>query len=99
MRMVHIRRMRMRVTQSPVLVDMGMRLAGRVHGAVLVLVMVVVDMRMGMGQRRMDVLMLVTLGQVQPDAGRHQRARDGELRGHRLAECDDRNGAAQKRRG
>ena len=85
MRVVHVGRVRMRVPQSAVLVEMRVRVAGWVQGAVRVLVMFVMNMRMRMGERRVDVLMLVTFRQVQPDTGGHQRARNGELRCHRLA--------------
>ena len=36
--------------------------------------------------RRVSVAVGVVLGQVQPDAPRHERARDGKLPGHRLAQ-------------
>jgi hypothetical protein len=89
MHMMHVRRMRVRVTQSAVLMEMRVRLAWRVDCAVHVLMMFVMDVRVGMRERRGGVLMFVTFGQVQPDAGGHQRARDGKLRGYRLAERDD----------
>ena len=82
---VHVRRVRMRVPQSAVLVEMRVRFAGRIRRAVRVLMMLVTDVRMRMGEQRVDMLMLVTFGEVQPDAGRHQCASNGELRGHRLA--------------
>ena len=50
---------------------MCVRLAGRVVKAMLVLVMFVMNVEMAVKEFRMEVLVLVPLRQVQPDARRH----------------------------
>jgi hypothetical protein len=51
----------------------------------LVLVVCIMDVRMGMFHGSVTVLMLVVLGEVQPHAGGHERARDHQLIRYRLA--------------
>lgn len=46
-RMVHVRRMRVRMTQAAMLVQMRVWLARRVRGAMRVLVMLVMHVRVG----------------------------------------------------
>ena len=60
--------MRMRMYQTRVLVATGMRFARRIAWRVLVLVVLVVVVEMCLFQRLMDVLVFVSLGDVQPDA-------------------------------
>ena len=97
-RVMHVRHMRMGVLQPAVRVGMGVRLPRRIAGAVRVPMMLVVHVRMGVLHRLVDVLVLVPLGQMQPDAERHQAARRGELHGEGLAERQHRDGCAEERR-
>ena len=57
------------------LVLMHMGLAAIPSKRVLVLVMLIVAMPMAVFKRLMRVLMLMPLGQMQPNAQRHKRAR------------------------
>jgi hypothetical protein len=57
---------------------MGMRFARRVAWRVLVLVVLIVVVEMFVFQRLMDVLVFVSLGDVQPDADEHENARSAE---------------------
>ena len=70
--MMHIGDVRVLVLQPLVPVGMRVRLAGRVVGAVLVLMMFVVDVGVRMLHRLVHVLMLVALGEMQPNANGHQ---------------------------
>src|SRR3546814_1735750 len=74
------------VCSSDLGMAMAVRLAGRVLRIVAVPVVQVVDMAVAVGQRRMVVFMHMTLGQMQPDAQRHQGTGDNQL---------DRDGVAQ----
>ena len=78
MPMVDVRKMRMHVHQHPVFVPVFMRLTGVRFSGMRMLVMLVMDMRMGMFERVMPVLVLMMLGQVQPDAPAHQPGRQPE---------------------
>ena len=60
--------MRVGMSQLRVSVPMGMRFARRIAWRVLVLVVLVVVMEMFVFQWLMDVLVFVSLGDVQPDA-------------------------------
>src|SRR3546814_11758575 len=64
--------MRMGMAQADMGMAMAVRLAGRVLRIVAVPVVQVVDMAVAVGQRRMVVFMHMTLGQMPPDAPRHQ---------------------------
>ena len=64
-----------------------------------VLMVSIVAMGMRVSHRLVSVLVLVHLGQVQPDADGHQRRRQSERPRGRLAESDDRNRSAGERRG
>ncbi len=59
--MVHVRQMRMPVTQPHMPCQMRMRLAGRIVGACAMLMMLVVHMRMRMLQRFVLVIVLMHL--------------------------------------
>jgi hypothetical protein len=61
--------------------------------------MLVVSVGMGVHHSRMGVRMRVPLGDVQPNAERHQRSRGDELDGHKLLGGDDRGRRADERRG
>jgi hypothetical protein len=97
MAMMHVRHVWMRVLHRTVLVEMGMRLAGWIEGAVHVTMMLVVHVRVRVGYGFVDVLVLVMLGQVQPYAQADEGGRNCELHGERLSERDDRSGAADER--
>ena len=76
------------VPKGRVVMPVGVRLAGRIVGAVGVLVMLVVDVAMLMVHRLMQVVVFVLLGQMQIDAQRHEDGGGGELRGDRLTKQD-----------
>jgi len=71
MRVMHVRHVRVLMSQRLVLVRMRMRLAGRVRSFMGVLVMDVMHMRMRMNESLVKMLMLVMFGQVQPYADGH----------------------------
>src|SRR5260370_15275312 len=79
MLVMHVRNMRVRVHEGAVPMRMGVRFARRIVGAVIVLVMLVMRMDMRVDDRQMDVLVLVPFRQMQPDARRHERAREPKL--------------------
>jgi hypothetical protein len=92
-------------------VAMGVGLVGNVVRRVDVPVMLVVSMPVGVIERGVSVLVLVTLGQVEPGAGGHERARRDQSPAEGLAEKGDvapersrhrcvpcRGGAAPRRR-
>jgi hypothetical protein len=68
MPMMDVRVMWVGMSQPRVSVAMGMRFARRIAWRVLVLVVLVVVVEMCVFQRLMDVLVFVSLGDVQPDA-------------------------------
>lgn len=72
MRVVHIRDMRVCVPQRLMAVQMRMRLPWRIRRVVDMLVVFVVNVRMGMLNRFMKMLMLMPLGEMQPDAKCHE---------------------------
>ena len=90
---------RMRVRQWSMRVGVGMGLARRIGNPVRMLVMSIMGMTVGVLGRLMHMGVLVTLGQVQPDAGSHQHARDGQPGGRRLSERDHGGERTEKRRG
>ena len=65
---------------------MGVRFAGWIIWAVLVLMVLIVHVRMSVLHGLMDVLVLMMLGEMQPDADAHQQARGKQLEGQGLAE-------------
>jgi len=65
---------------------MGMRLARGVLGAMFVSMMFIVPMRMRVRDRFVTMLVLVTLGEMQPDADCHQHPSDKQLSANLLAE-------------
>ena len=75
---------RMLVAHSCVRVLVRVRLGRIDAGGVGVLMVGIVDVRMGVGERLMRVRVLVTLGQVQPDADRHEGGCYQEPGGERL---------------
>ena len=61
--------------------------------------MLVVYVRMGMGDRFVNMFMLMALGQVQPNPHCHECTGNDELSRDRLTERDDCGDAAEKGRG
>ena len=84
MRVMQIRCVRMRMDQSAVLVAMGVRLTDRITGAVLMRVVFVVRVWVGVLNRLVDVLMLMVLAEMQPDAESHEKSGRRKLYGDRL---------------
>lgn len=83
MPMMNIRLMRMRVLQRLMLMPMAVRFAGRIMGAVSMLMMFVVMVKMFVFQWLMSMPVLMMLREVQPYADGHEctgnqkRRRDG----------------------
>ena len=72
--MVQVGVVRVPVRQRLVRVHVGVRLAGIEARLVPVAVVLVVPVAVGVRERFVAVLVLVALGQVQPDSGGHQSA-------------------------
>ena len=81
MPMMEVRVVRMPVHQAHVPMAMSVRFARRVAGAMRVLMMLVVTMPVFMLHRFVNVLVLVPLGQMQPEAETHQSASNEQLQG------------------
>jgi hypothetical protein len=64
---MHVRRVRMRMFETIVLVPMGVRLAYGIIRSMLMLVMRVVDVRVRVRHWIVDVFMLMALRDVQPN--------------------------------
>jgi hypothetical protein len=67
MSVMHIRRVRMRMFETIVLVPMGMRLAYWIIRSMRMLVMLVMNVRVRVRHRIVDVFMLMALSHVQPN--------------------------------
>ena len=92
MLVVHVGDMRMPVPHSRMSMGMCVWLAGWIARQVLMLVVLIVHVGVGVRHRLMVVLMLVVLGQVQPDAYAHHETGRNELEGKGLAKeqnCGD----------
>ena len=96
--MMLVGRMGMGVLQRVVPMPMRVRLSRRVHRSVTMLVVRIVRMAMGMRHRRMNVAVLVMLGNVQPDSDCHQGGGSQDLERQRLAQHQDRRSGAEERR-
>jgi hypothetical protein len=79
MPVMQVRIVRVPVYETGMPVPMRMWLAGRIAFSMLVLMVFVVVMPMLVLHQLMDMFVLVPLGQVQPEAGAHQGARDKDL--------------------
>ena len=97
--MVQVRVVRMRVHQSTVTVPVRVGLAGRVCRRVLMPMMRVMHVPVLVLERLVDVLVLMTLGEMQPHANGHEDARGSQLPSDRLREEDEREHGADERRG
>jgi len=73
---VRVRKVLMRVCLRLVQVQMAMLAAGNHRGIVLVLVVLVMDMFMIVPHLFVGMFVLMTLGQMQPGAQRHQGTGD-----------------------
>jgi hypothetical protein len=67
MSVMHIRRVRMRMFETIVLVPMGMRLAYWIIRSMRMLVMLVMNVRVRVRHRIVGVFMLMALSHVQPN--------------------------------
>ena len=76
MPMMEVRIVGMPVHQANVPVPMSVWLIGRIGRTMLVLMMLVVTMPVFMLHRLVNVLVLVPLGQMQPEAEAHQATSD-----------------------
>ena len=79
--MMEVRVVRMPVREADVPMPMGVRFDGRIAGAMRVLMVLVVTMPVFMLHRLVNVLVLVPLGQMQPEAETHQSASNEQLQG------------------
>ena len=77
--MMHVRHVRVAVPHSDMPICVRVGLAGRIFRQMHVLVMLIVHVSMGVFHRLMLVLVFMMLGQVQPDAGTHQKTGRQEL--------------------
>jgi hypothetical protein len=87
--MVDIRIVWMAMTERLVHVSMRMRLAGRRRAVVVMPVMRVVFVPMLVLHPLVNVLMLVTFTDMEPDAEDHEGCRQSQPQRDRLAEHDD----------
>ena len=85
-RMVHVRHMRMRVLQALMAMCMRVGFPGRIIRTVFVLVMCIMNVRMRVLHRLVNMLVLVLLSQMQPDADRHHASCGDQLKAQRLAQ-------------
>ena len=98
MAMVFVRHVVMGMRQGRVTMRMCVRLAQGIEQSMLVLMVLVVRMRMIMRDGIVNVKMLVMLGDVKPDANRHQAGSDEKLGSQRFAEREHGRGGAEERR-
>ena len=95
---VQVRVVRVRVCKMLVTMPVGVRLARRVIRSVCVLVVLVVGVQMFVLHRFVMVLVLVTLGQVEPDAKAHEHGGDSEANRHPVAQHQNSNQRPNERR-
>ena len=76
-----------------------MWLTGWIARLVRMLMMFIMNMGVVMNHRRMDMPVLVVLGEMEPDTDRHQQTGRYELPGHRLRQQDHGRDRPQKWRG
>src|SRR5262249_49922406 len=89
--MMRIRVVRMPMPEPDMSVPMRVRLADGIIGRMAVPMMLVMNVAVHVIDRRMFVLVLMPLGQMQPHADSHEHPCDGQLQADGLAEPDDRN--------
>ena len=93
-----VRVVRMTMDKFVVPVSMRVWFAGRVIGAVDVLMVFVVGVPVLVFHRLVPVFVTVMLSQVQPDAERHEHGGDDEANRQLIAQEQNRDGCAHKRR-
>ena len=76
---------RVTVKQLRVPVSVAMRSASRYRLSMFVRVVFLVDVSVFMRYLRVQVLVSVAFGQVQPDADSHQSSRTKKVHGHRIS--------------
>lgn len=81
MRVVHVRHVWVPMTQSLVPVPMGMRFTWRIVRPVLMLMVLVVNVPMRVLQWLVLMLVVMVLGEMEPDAEPHQQPRQDKLDG------------------
>ena len=96
MRMMHVRHMRMLVTQAHMAMPMGVGLGGQHLRTVLMLMMRVMNMAVPVFKGRMFMLVFMYLGEMKPDTHGHQYPSRDELRRDRFMQDDHGNDCAQK---
>jgi hypothetical protein len=96
---MHIRRVRMCMFETTVLMPVGMRLADWIVRSMPMLMMLVMNVRVHVRHWIMDVFMLMTLGDVQPNPYRHESASRKERPCGVLSQHSDCDDGTQKRRG
>ena len=79
-------------------VRMSVGFPGRVETAVLMTMMLVVNMGMRVRRQIVNVSVLMTFGEMQPDTEAHEPSRGQHPNGDRLSKRDDRGRRAEKRR-
>jgi hypothetical protein len=99
MPMMDVRVVRMAVQQRLVAMLVGMRLFAVPAGLVRVPMVRVVNVRVIVSERFVQMLVFVPLGQMQPDAERHQGCGRQENQGEGLSEKRDRNRGGRARPG
>ena len=99
MPVVDVRVVGMAVQQRLVMMLMGMRLFAVPAGLVRVAMVRVVNVRVVVSERFVQMLVFVPLGQMQPDAERHQGCRRRKNRREGLSEKRDRNRGTDEWRG
>ena len=96
--MVNIWEMRMRVLHDLMLVFMAVRRITIPRKVMAVLVMRIVAVLVRVRHRSVLMRMVVVLGQVQPDPGRHEHCRQPEHHARRFTQHGDGQRSAHKRR-
>lgn len=89
--MMLVRIVRVRMTQRRMRMRVHVRLGTCLPAIVIMLMVRVVDMQMVVGQMRMRVLMLVKLGEVQPEADHHKDPGANQLNRYRFAKEGNRD--------
>lgn len=94
---MHVGRVGVLVPQPLVAVPVRMRLAGRIIGAVFVLMVLVMSVTMRVRHWLVLMLVIMRLGQMERDTDTHERARRGKLKAERLAQYQDSGNGAHER--
>lgn len=95
---VEIRKVRMSMHQRLMVMYMQMRFSTVPREIMFVLVMQVMCVSVRMCRRFVRMLVIMTLGQMQPDSDAHEKSGDPESSRERFVECHDGNGGTDERR-